>query len=75
MLQSTIINGGAAMRYSSDILSANSTVENGYDYSLQVWVENGVVQRCGHPTSMHNCCNAAKYAGQRIDSIPGHDVR
>jgi hypothetical protein len=42
---------------------------NGFDYDLQVWVIEGVVQRCGHPSSMADCCNARKFAGQQIAAI------
>ena len=38
-----------------------------YDYDLQVWVINGVVEICGHPDSMRPdgmcCCNRFRYAG------------
>lgn len=50
----------------------DGVVLNGFDYELQVWVIDGVVQRCGHPETMKNCCNGSKYAGQRIDQIQGH---
>ncbi|MFY9270822.1 MAG: hypothetical protein WAO55_13855 [Candidatus Manganitrophaceae bacterium] len=48
-------------------------VWNGYDYSLQVWVVNGVVQDCSHPQEMKkgDCCPAKRLAGQRISDIPG----
>ena len=48
-------------------------VWNGFDYVLQVWVVDGVVQRCGHPAAMSRlapCCAALVLAGQRIDQIP-----
>jgi hypothetical protein len=49
-------------------------VWNGFDYALQVWVVDGIVQRCGHPAAMSRhapCCVAFVLAGQRIDRIPG----
>ena len=50
-------------------------VFNGFDYKAQVWIVGGVVQPCGHPTSMRRggvtCCNAYRYAGQRIAEVPG----
>jgi hypothetical protein len=53
-------------------------VWNGFDYALQVWVVEGVVQRCGHPATMFRlapCCAAFVLAGQRIDRIPGAERR
>lgn len=53
-------------------------VWNGFDYALQVWVVEGVVQRCGHPAAMSRpdpCCAAFVLAGQRIDQIPGAQRR
>jgi hypothetical protein len=53
-------------------------VWNGFDYALQVWVVDGVVQRCGHPIAMARlepCCAAFTLAGQRIDRIPGAQRR
>ena len=36
-----------------------------FDYDLQVWTVNGIVQACGHPDSMRPsgeaCCNAWAY--------------
>jgi hypothetical protein len=48
-------------------------VWSGFDYALQVWVVEGVVQRCGHPPAMARrgpCCPAFRLAGRRIDTIP-----
>ena len=53
-------------------------VWNGFDYALQVWVVDGIVQRCGHPVAMSRhgpCCAALALAGQRIDQIPGAQRR
>ncbi len=48
----------------------NGRVWNGFDYELQVWVANGMIQRCGHPDTMRlqdrSCCNAYRLAGQNI---------
>jgi hypothetical protein len=47
---------------------------NGFDYALQVWVVEGIVQPCGHPPAMSRlapCCAAFTLAGQRIDAIRG----
>lgn len=52
-------------------------VWNGYDYSLQVWVVDGIVRDCGHPKEMkkEGCCNANRLAGRRIAEIPGAEKR
>ena len=41
-------------------------VWNGYDYALQVWVLDGIVQACGHPSEMRRfapCCDQDRYQG------------
>jgi hypothetical protein len=53
-------------------------VWNGFDYALQVWIVEGVVQRCGHPPAMSlsaPCCAALAIADQWIDRIPGAQRR
>ena len=53
-------------------------VWNGFDYALQVWVVDGVTQRCGHPVAMRRvgpCCPAFRLAGRRIETIPGAQRR
>ena len=49
-------------------------VWNGFDYDLQVWVVDGIIQPCGHPDTMrspkHSCCNAYRLAGQNILNVP-----
>ena len=49
-------------------------VWNGFDYKLQVWVVDGIIQNCGHPATMcfqdRPCCNAYRLAGQKILDIP-----
>ena len=55
-------------RESSDELAPDGTILNGYDYNLQVWVEAGVVCR-------DVGLRADKYGGQKVASIPGHEVR
>ena len=69
-------------RTSSDELAADGTILNGFDYNVQVWVEDGIIQACGHPQMYWQggrargpCCNASLYAGRPIIRIPGHEVR
>ena len=57
------------MRLSSDSFNPAGEVVNGYDYDLQVWVIDGIVQDCGHPARMRHrgpCCDAHLYAGMDI---------
>ncbi len=53
-------------RMSTDELAPDGTVHNGFDYNVQVWVENGICLPVGL---------GLEYAGQRIVDIPGHEVR
>jgi hypothetical protein len=54
-------------------------VWNGFDYELQVWVANGIIQRCGHPKIMRSdgrpCCYAYRLAGQSILDVPNAQSR
>jgi len=58
------------MRYGRDEYDADEYVRNGYDYILQVWVRDGVIQDCAHPPSMREgnepCCTANALRGQSI---------
>ena len=66
-------------RISMDEVDAAGVVKNGFDYNLQVWVKNWIVQICGHPESMRSngrgCCEAYFLTGQDIRNIDGHEVR
>jgi hypothetical protein len=73
----TIRGGDSVTRWSGNELRGGY-VWNGFDYALQVWVVEGVVQRCGHPRALARpgpCCPASRLAGCRIDSIPGAQRR
>ena len=57
---------------------ATGRVWNGFDYQLQVWVRNGIVDPGGHPAEMRTngpCCNQHAYAGQSILEIRGAETR
>ena len=41
-------------------------VKNGFDYILQVWVKNYIIQKCGHKACG---CNAYRFAGQDIRKV------
>ncbi len=39
-----------------------------FDYRLQVWVKNGIIQNCGHPESMRpGCCNGDRLKGLKVE--------
>jgi hypothetical protein len=53
-------------------------VWNGFDYAVQVWVVDGIVQCCGHPPAMARrgpCCPALRLTGRRIDTISEAEQR
>lgn len=54
-------------------------VWTGFDYALQVWVLEGIVQPCGHPEAMRAasrpCCPAFTLAGRRITEVDGAEAR
>ncbi|MEK7220789.1 MAG: hypothetical protein AAB253_06285, partial [candidate division NC10 bacterium] len=57
---------------------ATGRVWNGFDYRLQVWVKNGIVEPCGHPARMRTsepCCGQHAYAGRAILEIEGAETR
>ena len=66
------------MRSSDNYYTPAGNLVDGFDYALQVWVEDGIVQQCGHPETMRAkgrlCCEAAQYAGRIVATIPGHDT-
>ena len=55
------------MSRESTNIEVNGVVKNGFDYNLQVWVEDYIIQECGHPESMgSDCCNQRIYKGKDI---------
>lgn len=58
------------MRLSNDIFK-DGIVFDGYDYDLQVWVTNGIIEDCGHPITMKEvgCCKSHEYAGKFLKEI------
>ena len=63
------------MRESSNEVK-DGYVYNGFDYRLQVWVVNGVVdpEGCGHGEAMRqngHCCNGFALKGRTLKDIPG----
>ncbi len=58
---------GRAVRYKA--IKSWTDKSSGFDYDLQVWVLDGVVQACFHPMSMRedgHCCNSDRYKGMAI---------
>lgn len=54
----------------------NGAVYNGFDYNLQVWVQDGIVRPCAHPLTMGaNCCNQRRFAGDALASLHGREQR
>jgi hypothetical protein len=57
------------MRTSSNEIDEMEVVRNGFDYELQVWVKNYIIQDCGHRggnTPELPCCNARKFRNKDI---------
>lgn len=48
-------------------------IYNGFDYQLQVWIVEGIIQPCAHPESMRTnketCCNQHALAGRHISTV------
>jgi hypothetical protein len=42
----------------------NGVLWNGFDYTRQAWVLNGVYVRCGHPESMNCGCFGKEFEGR-----------
>ena len=53
-------------RLSTDELAADGTILNGYDYSLQTWIIDGII------TAVGNC---PEHVGKRVHDVPGHEIR
>jgi len=66
------------MRTSDNYLDAAGALISGFDYDLQLWVKNYIIQDCGHRPE-HGCnCLGRTHAGQDIRTsfkkeIKNHD--
>lgn len=56
-------------RQSTDERGPDGRLMNGFDYDLQVWVRDGIVQPCAHPASMACGCKARRYAGLILTDV------
>lgn len=68
------MEGETMSRVSNDEFNEKGELANGFDYDLQVWVEDGLVQDCGHPRSAAFnkgkwCCNAHRFASMDLDEL------
>ncbi len=50
-------------------------VRNGFDYDLQVWIIDYVIQACGHPESINMTRFQQATSGCNQCRLTGHDVR
>lgn len=55
-------------------IDENGVVRNGYDYDLQVWVTDYIIEDCGHTDTYRfqvsqTCCNAHKYRSEDIREV------
>jgi hypothetical protein len=62
-------------RTSNNQYGPSGALLNGFDYDVQVWVKNGIVQNCGHIGQQSEpCCNARRYAGLRLTQAFAHEA-
>ena len=52
----------------------NGVVQNGFDYDLQVWIMDYIIQACGHSRPLEHC-NGCKLVGQDIRGIKTQRVK
>lgn len=50
----------------SDNEMQEGVIKNGYSYTHQVWIEQFVVQDCGHPQAMKCRCFGRQHAGEQV---------
>lgn len=59
------------MRFSDHVMGIggdqfrDGKLYNGFDYERQVWIIEGIVQRCGHPETVNCGCYGKSHAGER----------
>jgi len=47
----------------------NGHLKNGFDYDLQLWVLDYIIQDCGHPGDFGCVCNGRRLKGQDIREV------
>jgi hypothetical protein len=55
------------MRASQDEHDIRGSLINGFEYDLQVWVKDGRIVRCGHPSEMNCGCNGKTFEGLTVE--------
>lgn len=60
----------------SDNIEVKGVLKEGFDYDIQVWVKDYIVQHCGHhssnmfhPSGRGHCCTSSEYAGKHILTV------
>jgi hypothetical protein len=56
---------GETMRYSNNEMTKFGVIKNGYSYAHQCWIENFIIQRCGHPDSLDCQCFGKIHEGEQ----------
>lgn len=54
------------MRQSSNYIF-NGVIWHGYSYDKQCWIEDNVIQDCGHPKTMSCDCYGRQHAGEQAN--------
>ena len=60
-------------RESRDVV-VDGVVKDGFDYGLQVWIEEYIIQSCGHHGFRESCC-ACRFSGEDIRNMNGREDR
>lgn len=45
--------------------TVNGIIKNGYSYAKQCWIENGIIENCGHPETMDCRCYGRLHHGEQ----------
>lgn len=53
----------------NEINENTGLIWNGFDYDHQCWIENGIIQRCGHKLENPCGCFGRKYAGANYSKV------
>lgn len=53
------------MRYGTNETTPAGNIRNGFSYEHQCWIEDFVIQRCGHPETMDCRCFGKLHAGEQ----------
>ena len=56
-------------RTSNDEFDSKGNLLNGFDYTVQAWVKDGRVLRCGHPEALPCGCTGKTFEGRTIGEV------